>query len=144
MLPARKNYEQNWLPNFFNDFFDNDLTMRLNGTSPAINVMEEEDRYKVEAAVPGLKKEDFNVQISDDDMLVISMEHKESEEDEQKAKKYLRREFSYSKFEERLYLPDDVEKDRISASCTDGVLTIELPKMTKEEKEKSCRCIEIK
>lgn len=144
MLPARKNYDQNWLPNFFNDFFDNDWMAKNNGTSPAINVVEEDSLYRVEAAVPGMKKEDFNVQLTDDNVLVISMEHKTSKEEKKEERKYLRREFSYSKFEESLVLPDDVEKDSISATCRDGVLTIEIPKMTKEEKQKACKMIEIR
>lgn len=142
MLPARKNYSQEWLPNFFNDFFDNDwLSARTNGTAPAINVLEEEKLYKVEAAVPGMRKEDFNIRLTDDNLLVISMEKKEDKEE--KEKKYLRREFSYTKFEQSLILPEDVEKDRISASVNDGILTIELPKMTPEEKKQACKVIEI-
>ena len=57
--------------------------------------------------------------------------------------RYLRREFSYSKFQQALILPDDVEKDKINANVTDGVLTIELPKRTPEEKAKINRVIEI-
>ena len=132
------------LPSLFNDFFNNDWISRSNGTSPAINVVEEDHLYRVEAAVPGMKKEDFNVQLTDDNMLVISMEHKQTKEEKKDEKKYLRREFSYSKFEERLALPEDVEKEKITATCNDGVLTIEIPKMTKEEKQKACKMIEIK
>ena len=144
MLPARKNYDQNWLPDFFNDFFDTDWISRTNGTAPAINVIEEENGYRLEAAVPGMKKEDFNIQLSEDNMLVISMEHKSTDEEKKEEKKYLRREFSYSKFEEKLYLPEDVDKEKITASCTDGVLTIEIPKMSLEQKKKACKMIEIK
>ena len=139
MLPARNS--QNWLPSLFNDFFDTDWMPRTNVTSPAINVLEEENLYKVEAAVPGMTKEDINIHLTDDNVLVIAMEKKNQEEE--KDKKYLRREFSYSKYEQSLILPDDVEKEKISAKVTDGVLTIELPKMTEQEKEKTCRQIEI-
>ena len=139
MLPARNS--QNWLPSLFNDFFDTDWMPRTNVTSPAINVLEEDNLYKVEAAVPGMTKEDINIHLTDDNVLVISMEKKNQEEE--KDKKYLRREFSYYKYEQSLILPDDVEKEKISAKVTDGVLTIELPKMTEQEKEKTCRQIEI-
>ena len=138
----RKYNNQNWLPSIFNDFFDNDWMVRTNATAPAINVIENENDYKVEVAAPGMTKEDFNVHLGEDNELVITMEKKNETKDEGN-KKYLRREFSYSKFEQAFVLPDDVEKDKISANVTDGVLTIELPKRTPEEKAKVNRVIEI-
>ena len=142
MTPMRKYNNQNWLPSIFNDFFDNDWMVRTNATAPAINVIENENDYKVEVAAPGMTKEDFNVHLGEDNELVITMEKKNETKDEGN-KKYLRREFSYSKFEQAFVLPDDVEKDTISANVTDGVLTIELPKRTPEEKAKASRVIEI-
>ena len=144
MTPMRKYNNQNWLPSIFNDFFDNDWMVRTNATAPAINVIENENDYKVEVAAPGMTKEDFNVHLGEDNELVITMEKKnETKEEDKENKKYLRREFSYSKFEQAFVLPDDVEKDKISANVTDGVLTIELPKRTPEEKAKASRVIEI-
>ncbi len=138
----RKYNNQNWLPSIFNDFFDNDWMVRTNATAPAINVIENDTDYKVEVAAPGMTKEDFNVHLGEDNELVITMEKKNETKDDNN-KKYLRREFSYSKFEQAFVLPDDVEKDKISANVTDGVLTIELPKRTPEEKAKVNRVIEI-
>lgn len=144
MTPIRKNYNQNWLPSIFNDFFDNDWMVKANATAPAINVLESDTDYKVEIAAPGMTKEDFNIHLSEDNELVISMEKKnETKEENNNNRKYLRREFSYSKFEQALVLPDDVEKDKISANVTDGVLTVDLPKRTPEEKAKINRVIEI-
>lgn len=144
MTPIRKNYNQNWLPSIFNDFFDNDWMVKANATAPAINVLESDTDYKVEVAAPGMTKEDFNIHLSEDNELVISMEKKnEAKEENNNNRKYLRREFSYSKFEQALVLPDDVEKDKISANVTDGVLTVDLPKRTPEEKAKINRVIEI-
>ena len=144
MMPTRKYYNQNWLPSIFNDFFDNNWMEKANATAPAINVVESDKDYKVEVAVPGMTKEDFNIHLSDDNELVISMEKKsESNEEDKTNKKYLRREFSYTKFQQALVLPDDVEKERISANVADGVLTIDLPKRTPEEKAKVNRVIEI-
>ena len=108
MMPTRKNYNQNWLPSIFNDFFDNDWMVKANSTAPAINVIESEKEYKVELAAPGMTKNDFHVQLADDNTLTISMEKKNENKDENK--KYLRREFSYSKFEQSMIIPDDVEK----------------------------------
>ena len=144
MTPSRRNYSQEWLPSIFNDFFDNDWMVKANATAPAINVIESEKDYKVEVAAPGMTKEDFNIHLSEDNELVISMEKKtENKEEDKENKKYLRREFSYTKFQQALVLPDDVEKERISANVTNGVLTIELPKRTPEEKAKINKVIEI-
>ena len=144
MMPIRKYNNQNWLPSIFNDFFDNDWMVKANATAPAINVIENEKDYKVEVAAPGMTKEDFNIHLGEDNELVITMEKKnEPKEEDKENKKYLRREFSYSKFQQAFVLPEDVEKDKISANFTDGVLTIELPKRTPEEKAKINRVIEI-
>ena len=142
-MPSKRMYnnDQNWLPTFFNDFFDNDWMMKTNATAPAINVVESDKDYKVEVAAPGMKKEDFNIHLSDNNELVITMEQKH--ENKEEHKKYLRREFAYSKFQQSFVLPDDVEKEKISASVTDGILTIDLPKHTPEEKAKVNRVIEI-
>ena len=135
MTPSRRNYSQEWLPSIFNDFFDNDWMVKANATAPAINVIESDKDYKVEVAAPGMTKEDFNIHLSEDNELVISMEKKtETNEEDKQEQKYLRREFSYTKFQQALVLPDDVEKDKINANVNNGVLTIELPKRTPEEK----------
>ena len=141
MMPIRRN-NQEWLPSIFNDFFDNDWMFRTNTTSPAVNVIENEKDYKVEVAAPGMTKDDFNIHLTDDSQLVITMEKKNESKND--SSKYLRREFSYSKFQQTLVLPDDVEKDHISASVDNGVLTIDLPKKYQESKAKEHKVIEIK
>ena len=142
MTPMRR-YEQNWLPEIFNDFFANDWMNRTSATAPAINVIEDEKDYKVEVAAPGMKKEDFNVNVTDDNYLVLTMEKKNETKDEDKKRKYLRREFSYHKFEQSLALPEDVNKDEIKASVTDGILTIEIPKVKACEKKPTVKQIAI-
>lgn len=132
-----------WMPEEFNDFFDTDFMPRVSATAPAINVKESEKDYTVELAAPGLTKDDFNVNIDNDGNLHIKIENKSNKKDEDKKSHYLRREFSYSKYEQTLLLPDDVEKDKIAASVNHGVLTVELPKLMKAE-EKTARQIEIK
>jgi HSP20 family protein len=134
----------NWIPSIFNDFFaDPWVPSKIAGTAPAINVSEDNKEYKVEVAAPGMTKDDFKINVANDE-LVISMEKKADSKDEEKDKKYLRREFSYSKFEQHLTLPDNVERDKISAGMNDGVLTIDIPKMTEEEKAQEMHYIEIK
>ena len=143
MMPIRKT--QNWLPSIFNDFFDNDWMVKANATAPAINVFETEKEYKIELAAPGMTKEDFNVHIDEDNNLVISMEKKsENKEEDKKDGRYLRREFSYSKFQQTMILPDDVDKEQIEACVENDVLNIELPKFTEQEKEKEKRIINVK
>ena len=147
MMPVRRT--QNWLPSIFNDFFDNDWMVKANATAPAINVFETEKEYKVELAAPGMTKEDFNVHIDEENNLVISMEKKteskeEGNKDEKREGRYLRREFSYSKFQQTMILPDDVDKEKISAQVENGVLNINLPKFTEQEKAKAKRFIDVK
>ena len=147
MVPMRR-YHQSWLPAMFDDFFDTDWMKKANATAPAINVIETEKEYKVEVAAPGMNKEDFNVHVDENGNLVIAMEKKceNKEECKEKEKKgrYLRREFSYTKFQQTLILPEDVVKETINASMCDGVLCIELPRKAPEPKDKVTKVIEIK
>ena len=130
----------------FDDFFDNEWMKKTNATAPAINVIETDTEYKVEVAAPGMNKEDFNVHVDENGNLVIAMEKKSEKKDEDKEKKgrYLRREFSYSKFQQTLILPEDVVKDTINACMCDGVLCIELPRKSLEPKNNISKVIEIK
>ena len=120
-------YRDSWLPEVFNDFLNTTNMPKTNATAPAINVLETETDYTVEVAAPGLSKDDFEVNINNDGDLTIKME-KKSDEKEQKAH-YLRREFAYSKYEQTLILPYDVEKEHIAARVVNGVLTVTLPKI---------------
>ena len=131
-----------WIPSVFGDLFDTDFVPKSNYTAPAINVKESDKAYTVELAAPGMKKEDFNVHINDEGNLIIKMESKQEHKEEDKNTRYLRREFSYSKYEQTLILPDDVKKDDIKAHVENGVLTVELPKVV-DEKVKLSRQIEI-
>ena len=132
----------NWIPAVFNDLFNTEFLPKVSATAPAINVKESDKAYTVELAAPGMKKEDFNVHINDEGNLVVKMESKNEAKEEDKTTRYLRREFSYSKFEQTLILPDDVKKDAISAKVENGVLTVDLPKLV-EEKVKLSRQIDI-
>ena len=127
------NRKNSWLPDVFNDFFDTDFMPRTSATAPAINVKESADDYEVEVAAPGMTKEDFNVHLNQEGDLHIKMESKKEHTDDNKKAHYLRREFAYSKFEQTLILPDDVDRNNISARVADGVLTVTLPKGQKEE-----------
>ena len=133
-------YKNSWLPEVFNDFSYNNNMPKTNATAPAINVLENENEYIVELAAPGLRKEDFDISINNDGDLVIKMEKKNEVKDEKAH--YLRREFAYSKYEQTLILPDDVNKDEVGARMSDGVLNITLPKLNKTV-QKVARQIEV-
>jgi len=136
-------------PSVFDDFFKpwNELTGNGGGfltralTIPAVNITEEKDDYKVSLAAPGLKKEDFNIDI-EDNLLTISSEKEENKE-EQKAR-HTRREYNYSSFSRSFTLPDDVKQDKIEASYTDGVLRVLLPKKEEAKKAVISKHIDIK
>ena len=140
MLPIMN--RNSWLPEVFNDLFENDFTPRNVSTAPSINVKETQTAYTVELAAPGLKKEDFMVNINAEGNLVVKMEQHDEKKDEDKNSHYLRREFSFSKFEQTLILPDDVDKEGIKAKMEHGVLTVTLPKVVKTETKVS-RTIDI-
>ena len=125
----------NWLDNAFNDFFDDSAMKRMNSTAPAVNVREDETAYIMEVAVPGIKKEFCRVDINNDGDLNIAIENKMEHKEDNKKERYLRREFSYTNYQQTYSLPDNVNKEGISAKVTDGVLTIHLPKIGKVEQK---------
>lgn len=135
-------YTNDWISKAFNDFFKNDYMPRANATAPAINVKETPQAYVVELAAPGACKDDFMVNINDEGNLTLKLERKENEQESDKQYHYLRREFSYTKYEQTLILPDDVDKEKIAAKVENGVLTIHLPKLD-EQKVKVQRAIAI-
>ena len=130
------------LPTVFDDFFNTDFMPRANSTAPAVNVKESETAYIMELAAPGIKKEYCRVAINDEGNLTIAIENKQEHKHEDKHHHYLRREFSYSNYEQSYTLPKDVLKDKISAKVEDGILTVVLPKVEKEEK-KAAKAIEV-
>lgn len=142
MVPVRRT--QNWLPDIFNDFFDNNWMIKANATAPAINIKETESNYEIEVAAPGMTREDFIIRMENGNQLVVSMEKKQENREEKKEERYLRREFSYSRFQQAMILPDDVEKDKIQAKMEHGVLTIDIPKIIETPETREGRNIEIK
>ena len=143
MLPVRRTTDS-WLPDIFNDFFDNSWMERPTYTAPAINVIESEKEYDVELAAPGLDKEDFKVHVDTEGNLHIEMEKKSENNEGRKRGRYLRREFSYEKFQQTLLLPDDVDAEKIEAKVEKGVLNVHLPKKEKIDKAAALKQIAIK
>ena len=131
MLPVM--FKSNWFPTVFEDFLNNDIMPRANTTAPAVNVREDEKAYTMEVAAPGIKKEFCRVSINDEGNLTIAIENKFEHKETEKKHRYLRREFSYSNYEQNYELPEDVDKENISAKVEDGILTVTLPRVQKEE-----------
>lgn len=152
---------QNWLPDLFNDLFDLDDRVfvpqyRHASSTPAINVIERDNEYEVEVAAPGMTKDDFKINLTQDNELVISLEKKtekggdaenkecDKKECHKKNGQYLRHEFSYTSFRQSFTLPETVNAEKISAKMEHGVLKIELPKKEVVKEVPSDRAIEIK
>ena len=141
MLPVLNS--NSWFPTMFDDFFNNDWMPKMKATAPAVNVKEDANAYTMELAVPGIRKEFCRVNINADGNLDIAIENKLEHKEENKKEHFLRREFSYSNYQQTYVLPDDIEKDHIAAKVDNGVLTITLPKFTKEEVKQIQRQINI-
>ena len=118
----------NYLPTLVSDFWGEDLFPSFEqewSLTPAVNIIEGNQEFKVEVAAPGLQKEDFKVHI-EKNVLEISAEKKD--EKITQVQKYLRKEFNYSEFKRTFSLPSSVDAEKIKATHKDGVLTVEIPK----------------
>jgi HSP20 family protein len=149
MIPVKRNGNVlNTLPGIFDDFFAKDLfdwnnaNFSMQGTSlPAVNVKETADSFEVEMAAPGMKKEDFKVELNNN-VLTISSE-KQNEHEEKEGEKYTRKEFSYQSFQRSFTLAKEaVDADNIQAKYDNGVLRLLIPKR-EEVKQKPSRLINI-
>ncbi len=131
-------------PSMFREFLDRDFfdasNMGFNdSTMPAVNIKEGKDDFTVEVAAPGMKKDDFKIEL-DNNILVISSEKEDRQEE--KDGQMTRQEFSYQSFKRTFTLPNTIEEKGIKASYKDGILNIVLPKK-EEAKEKPKRMIKI-
>lgn len=108
----------------WNNLFDGGLLKReLN--VPAVNVAEHKDHYLLSMSAPGLKKDDFKIDV-DGDLLTISSEKEESKEE--KDEKFTRKEYNYSSFSRSFTLPEGTDKEKVAARYEDGVLKITVPR----------------
>lgn len=134
-------------PSIFSDFFDKELTnwsrdnfSASNTTLPAVNIKEEEDKFTVEVAVPGMDKKDFSIDLKDNLLTISSTkEHKDEKEEDN----YTRKEYCYQSFTRTFTLPENiVDADKINAKYENGELKITIPKK-EEAKPKPPRTIKI-
>ena len=141
MLPVMNS--NSWFPSVFDDFFNSDWMPKMKATAPAVNVKEDASAFTMEVAVPGIKKEFCRVNINADGNLDVAIENKLEHKEENKKEHYLRRGCSYTNYQQTYVLPDNIVKDHISARVENGVLTIVMPKATKDEAKKIQRQIDI-
>lgn len=134
-------------PSLFNDFFkpwnewfENDRFFGRTINVPAVNITEEKNEYMVALAAPGMKKDDFRIDM-EGNMLTISSEKEETKEE--KDKKFTRKEYNFSSFSRSFTLPDEVDKQKIEAKYEEGVLKIRLP-FNEEVKKPFAKQIAIK
>lgn len=136
-----RNYVPAYWDDFFNDrVFSNHSNVQRKTTSPEVNIIEADHDFKIEVAVPGLSRNDFNIEVEDDVLTVSSVEKEKKEE---KMVNYTRREFNFSSFKRSFQLPESIDQDKIQASHKDGVLTITLAKK-EEEVQKAPKQIVVK
>lgn len=148
-LTKRNGSLVNSLPTIFDDFFSKDLfdwnnsNFSVAGTTlPAVNVKETPDSFLVEMAAPGMKKEDFKVELNNN-VLTISSEKQQESEQKEDNNRYTRKEFSYQSFQRSFQLSREaVDADKIQAKYENGVLHLTIPKR-EEVKQKPSRLIDI-
>ena len=136
-----RHYVPAYWDDFFNDSFFNQVkSTSCNGTTPAVNVSEDDKEYTIEVAAPGIKRKDFNLEL-DNDVLTISTEQKASKEEQKQT--FLRREFNFQTFKRSFQLPETIDHEQIKATHEAGILTLTLPKK-EAEVQKTPRQIEVK
>ena len=130
----------NVFPSLMNEFFNEDFRMNLinrNHSIPSVNSVENNESFEIDLAVPGMKKDDFTIELNDK-VLVISSENSNSVENDNMRLN----EFNYSSFQRSFRVPESVELDKIKANYKNGILKIKLPKK-KDSITKSNRVIDI-
>lgn len=144
MALERTNYPS--FSSLFDDFFGTELGdwkrknySASNTTLPKVNIIENIEGYIVEMAAPGMKKEDFNIQLNNNE-LTISSERKEGNGKE--AQQFLKQEFAYQSFQRVFILPETADGEKIGANYENGILTVSIPKK-EEAKPKPPRRISI-
>ena len=113
----------------------------ITSTKPSVNIKENKENYSIQLAAPGLKKEDFNITVEKDQLIIESFIEDSSEENSQDGQ-YTRKEFNYDSFKRSFHLSDKINSEKITATYDQGILTVTLDKR-EEAKDKAPRNISI-
>lgn len=117
-----------FFPSLVDEFVNRDWNIELpsfSTTVPAVNIIEKETEYKIELAVPGMRKDHFEIEMEEG---ILSISANQDEEKTSEKGKFTRREFSYNSFRRSFTIPESVDSAKIDANYTEGVLFISLPK----------------
>ena len=125
---------RNHFPNWVDEFFNPSIWDTKSTQQPSVNVLEKDNSFMLELSSPGMKKDNFNLEI-EDGSLIVSGKSEQSVEDNEEGK-FLRREFAYQSFERKFLLPEDIDADQIKANYEDGILKVEIPKKEPESPKK--------
>lgn len=140
-----KPYRSTPINSLLDDFFGSSLSdfmgADFTNSTPSVNIVEHDNNYVIEVAAPGLAKEDFSIELDNNNLIVSAT--KESSTEENKEGKYTRREFNYSSFRRSFHLSEEINKDGVHASYNNGVLSITLDKKD-EAIKKAPKTVEIK
>jgi len=140
MRIVKYNNNNKVFPSLMNEFFNDDFRMNVinnNHSVPSVNSIENDNSFEIDLAVPGMKKDDFTIQLNDK-VLVISSENTNSVENNSMSLN----EFNYSSFQRSFTVPETVELDKIKANYKNGILKVKLPKK-KDSITKPNRVIDI-
>lgn len=139
MKTLKQNNNNFWFPNLLDDVFNQGFVPTSSLTLPSVNIIEFENRFEIELAIPGKNKENFAIEI-EEDILTVSFTETAQQESEEKGK-YTRKEFSYNSFKRTFALPENVNQEEIKVTYENGILKFDLPKkvetFTKEKRSLS-------
>lgn len=130
-----------WIDTLFNTTLSDAIGADYSVSNPSINITEDDSKYNLHLAAPGLTKQDFNIHIENDN-LIISVE-KKNEKEESLQGRFTRREFNYSAFKKSFQLDDKINRQKITAAYENGVLNLTLPKKEVTQEKSSSQVIEI-
>lgn len=133
-----------WINGIFDSFFNDSSTLekfnaQVAKATPMVNISESEQGFEIEVVVPGLKKEDFKINL-EKLSLTISLEREEEKEIE--GKRYSKREYYVESFSRSFTLPENIDSEKISAEYVDGILKVFISK--KEEEKEKVRVINVR
>lgn len=134
--PLLEDFFQPW-----NELFDNSRFWGRAARVPSVNIAENNDHYTLSLAAPGLRKEDFNIELKDN---VLSISAEKEEKREEKEERYTRREYNYSSFSRSFPIPHDIHQENIEAKYEEGVLKLTLPKKEEAKKASTVKHLTVK
>ncbi len=117
------------------DWFETQKSHSQREQVPSVNILEAKDSYEIELAAPGLTKEDFKIELKENNLLISAETSTNVDSDDKQEKKYSRREFTFTSFKRNFTLPKGTMKEDLTAEYTNGILKVEIKKVKEKEPE---------